>query len=400
MIDLKNVKHNIKSKLKAVGREKIFFKKEIPIKWKRRIPGLLNLLICVFIGPVLVGIITSWISGSSGDVELKSIQIIPYEQTNEQTITNDMETEEDAGSYSEEMTDDCYNKACTVSALMYCDKPFGTYLNDVTVRVNSVEKCEFAEVSYFAYVEDTVVRVYAINYGNGVFESRNIGLYVEKMVGEQKDIIQGYSWENVEIPSEQLELDNDKRAIVHMDDLYGGGGKLIYSFQLNELFLKELERGNYFRLYANDPYNSYSERNWIGWITMENGQVRINGGGGAGETNITESVYIDVSKGGNQKIRAAASGAITGYSTIELVLIPSESCIIEYSLDYDVEGKIFTTEKYKTTFNVPLYEPVSVRIIAEYMNENHIENFIYQKTNWNLSQEVEYIPEETLNVLQ
>lgn len=28
------------------------------------------------------------------------------------------------------------------------------------------------------------------------------------------------------------------------------------------------------------------------------------------------------------------------------------------------------------------------------MNEKHIENFLYQKTNWNLSREVEYKPEE------
>lgn len=399
MIDLKNVKHIIKSKLEA-ERKKIFSKKKIPTEWRSRIQGGLNILICVLIGPVLVGIITSWISRYSGDVELKKIQIIPYEQTNEQSITADMEAEENINSYSELITDDCYNKACAVRALMYCDKPFGTYLNDVTVQVNSIEKGEFAEVSYFAYVEDTVVWVYAINYGNGVFESRNIALYVEEMVGEQKDIIQEYSWENVEISNEKLEVDNDKRAIVHMEDLYGGDGKLIYSFQLNEHFLEELERGNYFGFYADDPYNSYSDRNWIGWITMENGQVRINGGGGAGETNITEPVYIDVSKGADQKILSAASGAITGYSTIELVLIPSESCTIEYSLDYDVEGEIFTTENYKTTFNVPLYEPPLVHEIAEYMNENHIEDFIYQKTNWNLSQKVEYIPKETIDVIQ
>lgn len=403
MIDIETVNISLKNKLELVMK-KISLKKKISIRWKnglRWIKGISKSVICsLFIIPVFVGVMTSWLLDCFTDVELHNSEIIPYEQINEEVITSGVGKDDNAKSYSDEVTDDHYRKACAVRTVMYCNKPFGTYLNNAIVHVNSVEKYEFSAVSYFAYVENTTVRVYAINYGNGIFKSREVSLYVKKMVGDRKDIMQDYSWKNVEISGEQLVGDNGKRATVRVEDLYGGDGRMIYSFQMSEKILEELEMGNYFGLYVGDPYSNCSEENWIAWITMENGKILINGGGGEGETSITDTVYIDVGKGANQKIESSASGAITGYSVIDLVLVPSESCIVEYSVHYDVDGEIFKTENYKTTFEVPLYEPLSIHIIAEYMNENHIENFIYQKTNWNLSREVEYIPKETTDIIQ
>lgn len=376
--------------------KKIFTKK----KMLKKISKISKSTICMMlIFPVIAGVMVACITNSFGSVKLKNIRILPYYAANSETVTANEETGENVNNGNDGEIVDNYMKACTVETLMFCNKPFGTYLNGITVQVSSIEKYKFSKVSYFAYVEGERVRVYAINYGNGIFESGEVILYVEKMGGERKDIAQDYSWRKVEASGETLYENNSKGATVHIDDLYGGDGKMIYSFQLNDEILGDLETGNYFGLYIDDPYSTNGERYWLGWITMENGQALINGGGGAGETDITAPAYIDVEKGANQKIQTTASGAITGYSTVDLVLIPSESCIVEYSLQFDIEGKMYETEKYKTTFEVPLYEPNFVYMIAEYMDEKHIEDYIYQKTNWNLSQKVEYIPKETMNYM-
>ena len=96
--------------------------------------------------------------------------------------------------------------------------------------------------------------------------------------------------------------------------------------------------------------------------------------------------------GGDRDIPVKAVFNIQDRAAVDTVIIPSESCKMEYSMSYEVDGRELETERFSTVVKVPLYKPLAEYSVAEYMNENDIEHYIYRVTDMELSRKIEFDP--------
>lgn len=237
------------------------------------------------------------------------------------------------------------------------------------------------------------IRIYVVNSGNGTAEAGTLRFSVGLALPAQ-DLPQAQSVPWTDVDANAAAAGKNRSVLqVERQSVNKGNGILVYAFCLSEWALEQLADGSRLALWADTDSGQSGNEISLGWLSMQNGEIIVDRGGLGDDGNkYTYYVYVDVPRGGDRDIPVKAVFNIQDRAAVDTVIIPSESCKMEYSMSYEVDGRELETERFSTVVKVPLYKPLAEYSVAEYMNENDIEHYIYRVTDMELSRKIEFDP--------
>ena len=358
-------------------------------------------VLTVIILPAFLAVLGPFFGKNIGSTELTESYVMPYIYARSDYLANAPGTGTAAGDDAdmipqpreEQMSAEYYRKACAVRSFFSCSKVAVSQVSDSTLHLYSLESYEYSDLSYLTFVKGNEIRVYAVNSGNGTAEEGALRLSAGLALSAQ-DLAQAQSVPWTDVDADAASAGEEQEALqVERQSVNGGDGILVYSFSLSDWALEQMAEGGILALWADTAPGQSGNEISLGWLSIQNGEIIVDRGGLGDDGNkYTYYVYVDVPLGGNRDISVRAVFNIQDRAAVDTVIIPSESCKMEYSMSYRVDGRELETERFSTVVKVPLYEPRAVYSVAGYMNENDIEHYIYRLTDKELSGELEFDP--------
>lgn len=374
--------------------------------WKRLIRGGFDrhpafVVLTVIILPVFLAVLGPFFGKNIGSTELTESYVMPYIYARSDYLANAPGTGTAAGDdvdmirqpRGEQMSAEYYEKACAVRSFFSCSKVAVSQVSDSTLHLYSLERYEYSDLSYVTFVKGNEIRIYVVNSGNGTAESGTLRFSAGLALSAQ-DLPQAQSVPWTDVDANAAAEGKDQAVLqVERQSVNKGDGILVYSFYLSEWALEQLAEGSRLALGVGTDSGQSGNEISLGWLCMQNGEIIVDRGGLGDDGNkYTYYVYVDVPQGGDRDIPIRAVFNIQDRAAVDTVIIPSESCKMEYSMGYEVDGRELETERFSTVVKVPLYEPLAEYSIAEYMNENDIEHYIYRVTDMEMSRKIEFDP--------
>ena len=379
--------------------------------WKRLIRGGFDrhpafVVLTVIILPVFLAVLGPFLGKNIGSTELTESYVMPYIYARSDYLANAPGTGTAAGNDAdmilypreEQMSAEYYEKACAVRSFFSCSKVAVSQVSDSALHLYSLERYEYSDLSYLTFVKGNEIRIYAVNSGNGTAEAGTLRFSVGLALSAQ-DLPQAQSVPWTDVDANAAAAGEGQAALqAERQSVNGGDGILVYSFNLSGWALEQMAKGGILALWADTAPGQSGNKISLGWLSMQNGEIIVDGGGLGDDGNkYTYYVYVDVPRGGDRDIPVKAVFNIQDRAAVDTVIIPSESCKMEYSMSYEVDGREMETERFSTVVEVPLYEPLAEYSVAEYMNENDIGHYIYRATDMELSRQIEFKPSRLMD---
>lgn len=321
-----------------------------------------------------------------GQTTITESYIIPYWYSQDGYIAN-FSTTDDTLIPDAQISAMNYDKACTLRSFFTCSKVSDSQLTNCKLQIHDLCKYEFSYMLYDAYADKHRIFIYGINCGDGLLISADLE-FSAKVLTKGLGEMTHFAWKDLDVAAEQ----NIDYLSVSINDLGGGDGILIYSFELSDCALSELRNGNTIAIYVKDKSNLNNDEQLVEMFEMKNGKIIPSGAGGGDGSSNRYYVYVDVENDNNKEIPIYAAFPIQENTAVDITIIPSESCIMEYSMIYTIDGKDMETEIFTSAFQVPLYESFLARDIMSYMHSNNIQHYLYGITNPSLEQKNKYNP--------
>ena len=374
--------------------------------WKRLIRGGFDrhpafVVLTVIILPVFLAVLGPFLGKNIGSTELTESYVMPYIYARSDYLANAPGTGTAAGNDAdmilypreEQMSAEYYEKACAVRSFFSCSKVAVSQVSDSALHLYSLERYEYSDLSYLMFVKGNEIRIYVVNSGNGTAEAGTLGFSAGLALPAQ-DLPQAQSVPWTDVDANAAAAGKDRSVLqAERQSVNKGDGILVYAFCLSEWALEQLADGSRLALWADADSGQSGNEISLGWLSMQNGEIIVDRGGLGDDGNkYTYYVYVDVPRGGDRDIPVKAVFNIQDRAAVDTVIIPSESCKMEYSMSYEVDGRELETERFSTVVKVPLYKPLAEYSVAEYMNENDIEHYIYRVTDMELSRKIEFDP--------
>ena len=340
--------------------------------WKRLIRGGFDrhpafVVLTVIILPVFLAVLGPFFGKNIGSTELTESYVMPYIYAWSDYLANAPGTGTAAGDdvdmirqpRGEQMSAEYYEKACAVRSFFSCSKVAVSQVSDSTLHLYSLERYEYSDLSYVTFVKGNEIRIYVVNSGNGTAESGTLRFSAGLALSAQ-DLPQAQSVPWTDVDANAAAKGKDQAVLqVERQSVNKGDGILVYSFYLSEWALEQLAEGSRLALGVGTDSGQSGNEISLGWLCMQNGEIIVDRGGLGDDGNkYTYYVYVDVPQGGDRDIPIRAVFNIQDRAAVDTVIIPSESCKMEYSMGYEVDGRELETERFSTVVKVPLYEPL------------------------------------------
>ena len=353
---------------------------------KRQIRLFLCSAFSTILCPAFTSIIVNILQIILGRTIMTESYIMPYWYSRDGYVANFSVTD-DFYFQNTVTTPTNYEKACTIRTFFDCNKKYGSQLTNSSLRIYDVYQYEFAYMIYAAYALDDQIFIYGVNCGNGNLKAVTFDFSAKILSNKSGDINQ-VSWSNVD---ESFSQAADYLPI-YVDEINGGDGIFMYSFDVSQYAFNEMYDGNVLALYVHNPLNTSNDEELVEMFRIDNGKIVPYGVGGGDANTNRYYAYINVDNDNHKEIPVYSAFTIENKAAVDITVIPSESCIIDFSMIYTIDGRDIETEIFTSQIHVPIYETFLARDIMEYMHDNSIQYYRYGITNPRLDEKVKYDP--------